>query len=158
MKKPLALPLLYPGRAHQLPGKGRLVPRGPAPHSAAEAVLDTPASNHSACKASGWGLNQATPAVQKIIVPTTKRCWEDESVNVHAMLSNREAFEIGIWFFAFLSSLFPPMLCKECGSVVCRYQGLMASCSLGELRSPLMASLQGSVFNWYSLYGICSCT
>lgn len=87
MKKPLALSLLYPGRAHQLPGKGRLVPRGPPSHSAAEAALDAPASNCRACKASGWSLNQAAPAVQKIIVPTTKMRWEvNKSVNVRAML------------------------------------------------------------------------
>lgn len=90
------LPLLY----HSLLGKGRLAPRD------AEAALDAPASDHRAHKASGWGQNQAAPAVQKIIVPTTKRCWEDKSVNV------RESFETGRLLKSGFGSLLFFLLCS----------------------------------------------
>lgn len=81
MKKSLVWPRYYPDRAHQLLGRDRVVPRG-----AAEAALDAEPSNLRACKALGWDLNRTVPAAQKIIVPTTKRCWEDKSVNVRATL------------------------------------------------------------------------
>lgn len=50
-----------------------------------------------------------------------------------------EAFEVRIRFFAVLSSLFPSMLCKECGSgvLVSRFDGLL-------LPGRIMFSLNGS--------------
>lgn len=88
MKKLLVRPLYYPDRAHQLLGQDRLV-HGEGQvgtQGAAEAALDAEASSLRACKASGLDLNRTASAAQKIIVSTTKRCWEDKSVNVHAML------------------------------------------------------------------------
>lgn len=86
MKEPPALPLLYPAQSPPAPGEGQVGTWGPTTHLAVEAAWDARASNRRACKASGWGLNQAAPAVWKIIAPITKRCWEDKSANVRAIL------------------------------------------------------------------------